>query len=143
MPTFRARPLKNKDLRAFLSRNCGSWARAPLHGCDVSLALAFAREARLRRALQRLLAKILSQWRTAHESRPSSDSSRADQEPVRAAEPGRGVDRRIGKGVRWRERQRRLGRVVAHVRHVPVVVQRPRVRRVRGLYRQRRIAASS
>ncbi|MEY4177889.1 MAG: hypothetical protein RLY70_1463, partial [Planctomycetota bacterium] len=28
MPTFRARPLKNKDLRALLSRNCGSWANS-------------------------------------------------------------------------------------------------------------------
>jgi hypothetical protein len=57
-----------------------------------SLALALAREARLRRALQRLLAKILHHWRTAHESRPSSDSSRAEREPVGAAVPGRRVD---------------------------------------------------
>jgi hypothetical protein len=39
----------------------------------LALILALVREVRLRRALERLLARILSYWRNAHATRPLSD----------------------------------------------------------------------
>ena len=41
----------------------------------ILLTLALAREVRLRRALQRLLARIFNHWRNAHESDPRRQST--------------------------------------------------------------------
>jgi hypothetical protein len=48
----------------------------------VLLALAWAKEFRLRRALQSLLARLFRHWRNAHETNPTNGSHSDDRGPA-------------------------------------------------------------